>query len=94
MAGAAVSVRGTGISFYSSAESGHGTRTSHSDRFLWSRAVWLVEPKPEAMDAGVCAVLFLRGQYGCGDWALALSSRSTIRHMAQGAAVSRLYAIA
>jgi hypothetical protein len=36
----------------------------------------------------------LRGQYGRGDWAVAVSPWSTIRDMAQGAAVGGLYAIA
>ena len=92
--GAGVPACGVGIGVCGSAESCDGARVSHSSYLLWSRVVWLVEPEPEAVDAGVCAVLFLRGQYGRGDWAVAVSSWSTIRDMAQGAAVSDFYAMA
>ena len=87
MAGATVPARGPGISVCSPAQSDDDICTSHSDRLLWSRPVRLVEPEPAAVDAGVCAVLFLCGQYGRGDWAVAVSPWSTIRDLAQGAAL-------
>lgn len=44
----------------------------------------MVESDLTALDAGVCSVLFLRGQYGRGHRALAVSHWGAIGHVAKG----------